>query len=203
MTVCRIFLRGAHGWKADGKVPTSCASLSPWADWGSALEIIDCLSARPTHSCVCMPGCRDQMLGIALEVCFPLLCTDMPSTMPLRLYKLIEIRKNGESKTVKKNFFGGGGRVKNNNKNSLNISHPPLDTEEFAPCFICFPSVLRCIIHRRPTLLHTDVAALQHDRLSSGGKSSRRDLPIWTAISAGRHSSPRVRFGIGKPPIAS
>lgn len=107
MTVCRIFLRGAHGWKADSKVPTSCASLSPWADCGSALKIIDCLSARPTHSCVCMPGCRDQMLGIALEVCFPLLCTDMPSTTPLRLYKLIEIRKNGESKTVKKPFFGG------------------------------------------------------------------------------------------------
>lgn len=33
--------------------------------------------------------------------------------------------------------------------------------------------------------------------------SSRRDHPTWTAISAGWHSSPRIRFGIGKPSVAS
>lgn len=156
-------------WLKSWRWSPHCLCNQPWADWGSALEIIDCLSAHPTHSCVCMLECHDQMLGITLEVCFPLLCTDMPGTTVFRLYKLIEIRKNGESKQYKKLFSGGGGRErqggrgeegaggrqeakKQTNKSLKAYIILSLDTKKFALCSICFPSGLRYIIHQRLTL---------------------------------------------------
>lgn len=72
--------RQLGGWRWSPHSP-ACASLSPWADLGSDLEIVGCpcVCFPHAHSYVCMAGCHDQMHGIALERRFPLLCTDMPS----------------------------------------------------------------------------------------------------------------------------